>query len=134
MSGPEVVIVGAGIVGASLADELTARGWSDVTVLDAGPLPAEELVIVHRVDTEDGHRVSGHDQRTLLAKILDARPKALALARRADRSQAYEAPWTSASPSAGPRRNATAPSVGRGSRRPAPRLPVRGPQGSDPRP
>jgi len=40
VSGPEVVIVGAGIVGASLADELTARGWSDVTVLDAGPLPA----------------------------------------------------------------------------------------------
>ena len=40
MSGPKVVVVGAGIVGASLADELTERGWTDVTVLDAGPLPA----------------------------------------------------------------------------------------------
>ena len=40
MTGPKVVILGAGIVGASLADELTARGWTDVTVLDAGPLPA----------------------------------------------------------------------------------------------
>ncbi len=39
MSGsPRVVVVGAGIVGASVADELTARGWSDVTVLDRGPL------------------------------------------------------------------------------------------------
>ncbi|MFF5589103.1 GcvT family protein [Streptomyces hygroscopicus] len=35
-----VVIVGAGIVGCSLADELTARGWSQVTVLEQGPLPA----------------------------------------------------------------------------------------------
>lgn len=40
MTGPKVVIIGAGIVGASLADELTGRGWTDVTVLDAGPLPA----------------------------------------------------------------------------------------------
>ncbi|WP_199552506.1 FAD-dependent oxidoreductase [Streptomyces sp. N35] len=36
----KTVIIGAGIVGCSLADELTARGWSDVTVLDQGPLPA----------------------------------------------------------------------------------------------
>ncbi|GAA4008376.1 FAD-dependent oxidoreductase [Allokutzneria multivorans] len=34
----KVIIVGAGIVGCSLADELTARGWTDVTVLDQGPL------------------------------------------------------------------------------------------------
>jgi glycine cleavage system aminomethyltransferase T/glycine/D-amino acid oxidase-like deaminating enzyme len=34
----KVVVIGAGIVGASLADELTARGWTDVTVLDRGPL------------------------------------------------------------------------------------------------
>src|SRR3954452_11104746 len=33
-----VVVIGAGIVGASLADELTARGCADVTVLDRGPL------------------------------------------------------------------------------------------------
>ena len=33
-----VVVVGAGIVGASVAEELTARGGTDVTVLDRGPL------------------------------------------------------------------------------------------------
>ncbi|MER7081623.1 Glycine cleavage system T protein (aminomethyltransferase) [Saccharopolyspora kobensis] len=36
---PRVVIIGAGIVGANLADELTQRGWADITVLDQGPLP-----------------------------------------------------------------------------------------------
>ncbi|MBE3000639.1 FAD-dependent oxidoreductase [Nocardiopsis sp. HNM0947] len=36
---PRVVIIGAGIVGANLADELTARGWNRVTVVDQGPLP-----------------------------------------------------------------------------------------------
>ncbi|QCB95529.1 FAD-dependent oxidoreductase [Arthrobacter sp. PAMC25564] len=35
---PRVVIIGAGIVGANLADELAARGWTSVTVLDQGPL------------------------------------------------------------------------------------------------
>ena len=35
---PKVVVVGAGIVGTSLADELTERGCVDVTVLDRGPL------------------------------------------------------------------------------------------------
>ncbi|MDT0276642.1 GcvT family protein [Blastococcus goldschmidtiae] len=35
---PRVVVIGAGIVGCSLADELTERGWTDVTVLDRGPL------------------------------------------------------------------------------------------------
>lgn len=35
---PRVVIIGAGIVGCSLADELTSRGWRDVTVLEQGPL------------------------------------------------------------------------------------------------
>ncbi|MBN6039730.1 FAD-dependent oxidoreductase [Amycolatopsis sp. 195334CR] len=39
MSTPRVVIIGAGIVGANLADELTERGWDQVTVLDQGPLP-----------------------------------------------------------------------------------------------
>ncbi|MDN5749194.1 MAG: FAD-dependent oxidoreductase [Pseudonocardia sp.] len=38
-SSPRVVVIGAGIVGANLADELTARGWDRVTVLDQGPLP-----------------------------------------------------------------------------------------------
>src|SRR5689334_467435 len=36
--GPKVVIIGAGIVGCALADELTARGRTDVTVLEQGPL------------------------------------------------------------------------------------------------
>ncbi|MEJ5868588.1 FAD-dependent oxidoreductase [Pseudokineococcus sp. 5B2Z-1] len=36
---PRVVIIGGGIVGANLADELTMRGWTRVTVLDQGPLP-----------------------------------------------------------------------------------------------
>ena len=40
MAGPRVVIVGAGVVGAALADELSARGWTEVTVVDQGPLPA----------------------------------------------------------------------------------------------
>ncbi|MDA3646713.1 FAD-dependent oxidoreductase [Saccharopolyspora indica] len=35
---PRVVVIGAGIVGCAIADELTERGWTDVTVLDRGPL------------------------------------------------------------------------------------------------
>ena len=38
MAPPRVVIIGAGIVGCSLADELTERGWTDVTVVEQGPL------------------------------------------------------------------------------------------------
>ena len=37
-SSPRVAIIGAGIVGCSLADELVMRGWSDVVVVDQGPL------------------------------------------------------------------------------------------------
>lgn len=33
-----VVIIGAGIVGTNLADELVSRGWTDITVVDQGPL------------------------------------------------------------------------------------------------
>ena len=40
MVGPRVVIIGAGVVGAALADELSARGWDDLTVVDQGSLPA----------------------------------------------------------------------------------------------
>jgi glycine cleavage system aminomethyltransferase T/glycine/D-amino acid oxidase-like deaminating enzyme len=40
VAGPRVVIIGAGVVGAALADELSARGWQDVVVVDQGPLPA----------------------------------------------------------------------------------------------
>lgn len=40
MTGPRVVIIGAGVVGAALADELSAAGWTDIAVVDQGPLPA----------------------------------------------------------------------------------------------
>ncbi|WP_406214054.1 FAD-dependent oxidoreductase [Streptomyces canus] len=40
MAGPRVVIIGAGVVGAALADEISARGWTEVTVVDQGTLPA----------------------------------------------------------------------------------------------
>ncbi|WP_461186687.1 GcvT family protein [Arthrobacter sp. Z4-13] len=33
-----IVIIGAGIVGTNLADELVSRGWNNITVLDQGPL------------------------------------------------------------------------------------------------
>lgn len=36
----KIVIIGAGIVGCSLADELTERGETDVTVIEQGPMPA----------------------------------------------------------------------------------------------
>ncbi|GLY14211.1 FAD-dependent oxidoreductase [Kineosporia rhizophila] len=39
MTGPRVVIIGAGVVGAALADELSGRGWNQVTVVDQGELP-----------------------------------------------------------------------------------------------
>jgi glycine cleavage system aminomethyltransferase T/glycine/D-amino acid oxidase-like deaminating enzyme len=40
MAGSRVVVIGAGVVGAAVADELSGRGWTDVTVVDQGPLPA----------------------------------------------------------------------------------------------
>ncbi|KAF9700367.1 hypothetical protein EKO04_001793 [Ascochyta lentis] len=33
-----VVIIGAGIVGTNLADELVSRGWNNITVIEQGPL------------------------------------------------------------------------------------------------
>src|SRR6476619_2383477 len=36
---PHVVIIGARIVGANIADELTERVWNRITVVDQGPLP-----------------------------------------------------------------------------------------------
>jgi glycine cleavage system aminomethyltransferase T/glycine/D-amino acid oxidase-like deaminating enzyme len=35
---PRIVIIGAGIVGTNLADELVTKGWNNITVLDQGPL------------------------------------------------------------------------------------------------
>jgi glycine cleavage system aminomethyltransferase T/glycine/D-amino acid oxidase-like deaminating enzyme len=40
MPGPRTVIIGAGVVGAALADELSGLGWTDITVVDQGDLPA----------------------------------------------------------------------------------------------
>jgi glycine cleavage system aminomethyltransferase T/glycine/D-amino acid oxidase-like deaminating enzyme len=39
MTGPRTVLIGAGVVGAALADELSARGWTNVTVVEQGALP-----------------------------------------------------------------------------------------------
>lgn len=38
MASSRVVIIGAGIVGTNLADELVSRGWKNITVVDQGPL------------------------------------------------------------------------------------------------
>ena len=38
MSGRRIVVIGSGVVGVAVADELTARGETHVTVLDKGPL------------------------------------------------------------------------------------------------
>ncbi|WP_221583415.1 FAD-dependent oxidoreductase [Microbacterium sp. G2-8] len=38
ISSPRIVIIGAGIVGANLADELAQRGWTNTLVLEQGPL------------------------------------------------------------------------------------------------
>lgn len=35
---PRIVIIGAGIVGTNVADELVSRGWTDITVVEQGPL------------------------------------------------------------------------------------------------
>jgi len=40
MVAPRVVVIGGGVVGAALIDELTARGWDQITLLDQGDLPA----------------------------------------------------------------------------------------------
>jgi len=37
-SSPSIVIIGAGIVGTNLADELVSRGWTNITVVEQGPL------------------------------------------------------------------------------------------------
>ncbi|MEW2501591.1 FAD-dependent oxidoreductase [Amycolatopsis sp. NPDC047767] len=50
---PRVVVIGAGQVGCALADELTERGWTDVTVLEQGPLfTADGPGLVHQTDAD----------------------------------------------------------------------------------
>lgn len=58
MTGPSVVIIGAGVVGAAIADELSIKGWDDITVIDQGRLPklggssshAPGMVFQHHAD------------------------------------------------------------------------------------
>ncbi|MCD2197244.1 FAD-dependent oxidoreductase [Actinomycetospora endophytica] len=79
--GPRVVIVGAGIVGCSLADELTARGWTRVTVLEQG-----EAV---RTGGSTSHapglvfQTTGHPTMTRLARATTAKYGSLRLDGRA---------------------------------------------------
>ncbi|MEI8412990.1 MULTISPECIES: GcvT family protein [unclassified Kribbella] len=40
MVGRRTAIIGAGVVGAAVADELSALGWTDIVVIDQGDLPA----------------------------------------------------------------------------------------------
>ncbi|MCW4353772.1 FAD-dependent oxidoreductase [Hoyosella sp. YIM 151337] len=40
MVGRRTVIIGAGVVGAAIADELSALGWTDIVVVDQGDFPA----------------------------------------------------------------------------------------------
>lgn len=37
VSGPRVVVIGAGIVGVNVVDELVQRGWTRITVIEQGP-------------------------------------------------------------------------------------------------
>ncbi|MGO1439730.1 MAG: FAD-dependent oxidoreductase [Brevibacterium yomogidense] len=64
-----IVIIGAGVVGAALADELVTRGCTRVTVLDQGPLPVTGGSSSHApgfVFQVNGSRVMcGLAQRTL---------------------------------------------------------------------
>ena len=40
MTGSKVIVIGAGVVGAALVDELALRGWDDITLIEQGTLPA----------------------------------------------------------------------------------------------
>ncbi|MEU4251763.1 FAD-dependent oxidoreductase [Amycolatopsis sp. NPDC026612] len=49
---PRVVVLGAGLLGWALADELTERGWTDVTVLGGGGAAADQPGLVFRTDAD----------------------------------------------------------------------------------
>lgn len=71
MSTPRVVIIGAGIVGVGLADELTERGWTNVTVVDQGPLWAAGGSTSHApglVFQTNGSRTMAEFARTTVEK------------------------------------------------------------------
>jgi glycine cleavage system aminomethyltransferase T/glycine/D-amino acid oxidase-like deaminating enzyme len=76
-----IVIIGAGVVGAALADELTARGCTDVTVLDRGPLYATGGSSTHAPGlisrtspSRMMQRFADHTIRTYAQLDLDGRP------------------------------------------------------------
>jgi dimethylglycine oxidase len=74
MVNPRVVIIGAGVVGAALADELSARGWTDVTVVDQGPLPAAGGSSSHApglVFQTNGAKVMSRLAAYTVAKLVD---------------------------------------------------------------
>ena len=47
---PRVVVLGAGLLGCAVADELTERGWTDVTVLGQGPADGPGLLFRTHAD------------------------------------------------------------------------------------
>lgn len=72
MTGPRVVIIGAGVVGAALADELSERGWDDITVVDQGPLPSPGGSTSHApglVFQTNSAKVLAHLARYTVAKL-----------------------------------------------------------------
>jgi glycine/D-amino acid oxidase-like deaminating enzyme/glycine cleavage system aminomethyltransferase T len=73
--GPRVVIVGAGIVGCALADELTARGWTRVTVLDQGEPGRTGGSTSHAPGLV--FQTSGDDSLTRFARATTAKYRAL---------------------------------------------------------
>ncbi len=81
---PKVVIIGAGIVGTSLADELTARGCSDVH--RAGPRSAVRHRRLHVARPRSGvpdQRIEDHDRVRALHGREIRRPRRLQPGRRA---------------------------------------------------
>ena len=114
MTPPRVVIIGAGIVGAGLADELTERGWTDVTVLEQGRLFAAGGSTSHapgprlpdqRLEDDDGVRpLHGREVQRPRAR----RPVVLPPGRRArGRDDARAARGAAAAPRLARRRGAS---------------------------
>ena len=112
--GPRVVIIGAGIVGCSLADELASRGWTDVTVRRPGPSVRGRRLHVPRPGPRLPDQRLQDDGRV---RPLHGREVQLARARRAvvlppgrrprGRAHPRTAPRPAAAPRAGARRGAS---------------------------
>ncbi len=50
----QVVIIGAGIAGSSVAYHLTRLGWTDIVVVDQGPLPKTGGSTLHAPESRSG--------------------------------------------------------------------------------